>query len=233
MKTKRTELQKLEWKLMGVILLALTTMTLMSGFMDRYGQAETEPAARGAQAEPSYDGIIRFHIRANSDTEQDQALKLTVRDQVMARIQQGLMDQFSREMAAAEQLGLEMTEADRLKVTRTWLEENLEQIEDWAEETVKSEGAEYSVKAALGVTWIPQREYDGIYFPPGEYEALTLDIGAGAGQNWWCVLFPPLCLIAGQAENYGDLSGEELDAWLASLGGNRIVLRSRILVLLK
>jgi len=172
--------------------------------------------------DPVCSGIIRFHVKANSDSNEDQALKLQVRNHVLARVQNHLMDCMAREMA---QLETDMPESRRLELTRQWLEDNLLQIEEWAAETVRAEGYTYSVTASLGVTWIPEREYDGIYFPPGNYEALTLSIGEGAGQNWWCVLFPPLCLID---------CGEELgQARFEAVAGDRIILKSRILELLE
>ncbi len=233
-----------------LLFFALVTMALMTWSMDTAVQntPASEPGTSGiplaasmpAVEDPACAGIIRFHVKANSDSEEDQALKLQVRNHVLAKVQNHLMDCLAREMAHLEsdsngrntagsrlkkQTGAEMSESRRLELTRQWLEENLLQIEEWAEETVRAEGCTYSVTASLGVTWIPEREYDGIYFPPGNYEALTLSIGEGAGQNWWCVLFPPLCLID---------CGEELGlARLEAIAGDRIILKSRILELLE
>ena len=218
---------------------ALLTMVLMTWSMDTadpYNAAPATPikaASMPAVQDPSYEGIIRFHVKANSDSEEDQSLKLQVRNHVLAKVQNHLMDAFAREMNDTEHLmqsgSLEMTEARRLELTRNWLQEHLNQIETWAEETIRAEGFDYPVTASLGVTWIPEREYDGIYFPPGNYEALTLNIGSAQGQNWWCVLFPPLCLI-----DCGEELGEaRFEAELASISGGRIILKSRILELLK
>ncbi len=218
---------------------ALLTMVLMTWSMDTadpYNAAPATPikaASMPAVQDPSYEGIIRFHVKANSDSEEDQSLKLQVRNHVLAKVQNHLMDAFAREMNDTEPLmqscSLEMTEARRLELTRNWLQEHLNQIETWAEETIRAEGFDYPVTASLGVTWIPEREYDGIYFPPGNYEALTLNIGSAQGQNWWCVLFPPLCLI-----DCGEELGEaRFEAELASISGGRIILKSRILELLK
>ena len=228
MRKQFSKLEKLEWNVIAVILLALLMIAMMSGFMDRYGAGSDAEAAAAASEENSYEGIIRFHVRANSDSREDQELKLKVRDAVMTKIQSGLMDEFAREIEEENQLGINMTEQKRLEITRIWLTQHSKQIEDWALETIRDAGKDYTVKASLGVTWIPERQYDGIYFPAGNYEALTLDIGEGAGENWWCVIFPPLCLI-----DSGNVSEEDLDAWIASLAGDRIVLKSRILELLR
>ena len=218
---------------------ALLTMVLMTWSTDTADPDDAAPAtpikaaSMPAVQDPSYEGIIRFHVKANSYSEEDQSLKLKVRNHVLAKVQNHLMDVFAREMNDTEPLmqsgSLEMTEARRLELTRNWLQEHLDQIETWAEETVRAEGFNYPVTASLGVTWIPEREYDGIYFPPGNYEALTLSIGTAQGQNWWCVLFPPLCLI-----DCGEELGEvRFEAELASISGGRIILKSRILELLK
>lgn len=97
------------------------------------------------------DRVIRFHVIANSDSPEDQALKLQVRDRVLA---------------AAGQVAV--TEAGRSE----------------------------PVTARLERCWFPTKEYDGFALPAGEYTALRVVIGAGQGQNWWCVAFPPLCLEA-------------------------------------
>lgn len=235
-----TKAEKLEWKLILMVFLALLTMSVMSRFIDRYGTASASGEGQVPGAAPAsinrentaYNGIIRFHVHANSDSEEDQQLKLKVRDQVMVKIQRGLMDEFSREMAVSDRLGLEVSEMQHLETTRRWLQENLEEIEDWAQDAVREEGEAYPVKASLGITWIPERQYDGIYFPAGNYEALTLDIGEGKGQNWWCVIFPPLCLID-SGQSWDEADAAQVKSWLASAGGGRIVLKSRILELLK
>lgn len=226
------EKRKLDWTLMLMLFLSIMAMGLLSAVINRSSEvcapSETLQTdvmqAEVLQADAAASGIIRFHIRANSDTEEDQQLKLKVRNQVLAKIQSHLMDDLQRQQF---QQGIEnsLLEARRLQLTRQWVQTNLNIIEDWAEEAVKEEGYDYPVTASMGITWIPQREYDGLYFPAGNYEALTLNIGEGTGQNWWCVLFPPLCLI-----DCGDeLAKARLDAAL----GDRIVLKSRILEILK
>ena len=81
------------------------------------------------------------------------------------------------------------------------------------------------MKADLGITWIPEKEHGGIYFPAGNYEALRIVIGEGKGQNWWCVIFPPLCLIEG--------CNEEEAARLEKLYGDKVILKFKILELLR
>ena len=124
------------------------------------------------------DRVVRLHVLANSDTEEDQALKLLVRDAVLDRATE-LLEQTS-DRAEAE----------------TRLRESLPELETIAEETVHAEGYDYAVTAELENTAFPTKAYDGFFFFLGEYLALRIVIGAGAGQNWWCVVFPPLCTAA-------------------------------------
>ena len=126
----------------------------------------------------------------------------------------------------------QLTEEARIQLTRTFITDHLALIESWAEETVEAEGFSYPVQGELGIRWIPDREYDGLYFPAGNYEALTLTIGEGSGQNWWCVIYPPLCLIDSSEKMREELGEARFQAWLDSMGGGRIVLKSRIMEIL-
>lgn len=167
-----------------------------------------------ARTENDYPGIIRFHVIANSDTSEDQKLKYGVRDYVLPRLESEITD------AADASDGL----TDTANITREYISKNLARIQGMAVEYVRSCGFDYDVKAELGVCAIPAKKYDDLYFPAGNYEALTIRIGEGAGQNWWCVVFPPLCLIDGNSSEYG--SGDDVTA-------ERIVLKSKIKEMLK
>ena len=85
-----------------------------------------------------------------------------------------------------------------LEQSRKYIQDNLADIKETAERIIRESGYEYPVKAELGVKWIPQKAYGNVIFPSGNYEALNITIGEGKGQNWWCVLFPPLCLIGAE-----------------------------------
>jgi stage II sporulation protein R len=122
------------------------------------------------------DSVLRLHVLANSDGEADQALKLQVRDRVLAEAEQILGEETCVEDAAAK------------------LEENLDRLAAAGAEVVAREGYDYPVRASLEETWFPTKEYEDFSLPAGRYQALRVVIGAGAGQNWWCVVFPPLCL---------------------------------------
>lgn len=221
--------QRLEFQFVLVVLLCLATMAVMAGTLDKSTHPSAEAAAADAYGTAA-SGIIRFHIIANSDSSEDQDLKLEVRNQVLSKIQVLLADEISREMA--ENDGVKLTESERIELTRTFITSNMPKIEEWAEETIHAEGFSYPVRGELGIRWIPDREYDGIYFPAGSYEALTLTIGEGAGQNWWCVIYPPLCLIDSSETMRKELGEARFHAWLDAQGGSRIVLKSRVRELL-
>lgn len=121
------------------------------------------------------DRVVRLHILANSDSEEDQALKLQVRDRVLDRAAEILTE--SADRAAAERA----------------LRAALPELESLAADEIALRGYDYPVTAELADTAFPTREYDGFALPAGQYLALRLVIGAGEGHNWWCVVFPPLC----------------------------------------
>ena len=221
--------QHLDLQFILVMLLCLVTMSLMAGAMAKPAQPAAAAAA-SVETDAASSGIIRFHIIANSDSKEDQALKLEVRNQVLARIQTLLAAEIAREIEESE--SGQLTEEARIQLTRTFITDHLALIESWAEETVEAEGFSYPVQGELGIRWIPDREYDGLYFPAGNYEALTLTIGEGSGQNWWCVIYPPLCLIDSSEKMREELGEARFQAWLDSMGGGRIVLKSRIMEIL-
>ena len=125
-----------------------------------------------------YDSVIRLHVLANSDSDSDQALKLKVRDAVLEKTSVLLADAKTRD------------EAEKI------LRASLEEIADVAARTVRDAGFRESVAVTLGFEDYPTRRYENLAFPAGEYLSLRVMIGEAAGQNWWCVLFPPLCLSA-------------------------------------
>ena len=119
-----------------------------------------------------HPGMIRLHIIANSDSEADQNLKLEVRDAILAH----------------------MEGQKTLEDTRNYLEENMEAIEKVSDQVITENGFDYSAKGKLAVTFIPVKSYDDLTLPAGNYEALNVTLGQGKGQNWWCVIFPQLCI---------------------------------------
>lgn len=121
--------------------------------------------------------LIRFHVIANSDNDEDQNLKLKVRDKVLEYIAPKLKDSQSIEQS------------------RKIIKENDNSIKAIAEDTIKKSGYNYRIKTVLGFENFPIKTYGNITLPQGNYEAYRIIIGEGKGRNWWCVMFPPLCFV--------------------------------------
>lgn len=130
-----------------------------------------------AAQRPAGDDIIRFHVIANSDSPADQALKVRVRNVLLADMAPRLTDARTREAAVLALRG------------------NLGRMEELAAAELRRAGAAYPVRVEMGRFPFPVRESDGLVFPAGTYEAVRVVIGSGAGRNYWCVLYPAMCFI--------------------------------------
>jgi len=123
--------------------------------------------------------IIRFHVIANSNTDEDQALKLKVRDK------------------AIEFVSNSLKESNSLEESRKFIIENKSNIESIAKSVIIENGYDYNVTSSLSRENFPDKIYGDVVFPQGEYEAYRILIGEAKGENWWCVMFPPLCFVDG------------------------------------
>ncbi len=130
--------------------------------------------------------IIRFHVLANSDSSQDQALKLKVRNEII------------------KMLSSELEKSSSKTETKEIIIKNLDKIKYTAQNIIISEGYDYPVNAELAYSVFPTKTYADIMLPSGRYEALRILIGEAKGKNWWCVMFPPLCLVDGSAKEIPD-----------------------------
>lgn len=119
--------------------------------------------------------VLRFHVLANSDSEEDQALKLTVRDRVL------------------DYLESRMPENSDVHEATQWIRRHMDELEAVSREIVAEQGYDYPVNAAVTTCWFPDRTYGELTFPAGNYEALRIELGDAKGHNWWCVLYPGLC----------------------------------------
>lgn len=126
--------------------------------------------------------IIRFHVIANSNTDEDQALKLKVRDEVIEFVSNSLK------------------ESKDLDESRQFIIDNKSNIEDIAKSVIIENGYSYNVTSTLSRENFPDKIYGDVVFPQGEYEAYRILIGEAKGENWWCVMFPPLCFVDGTKE---------------------------------
>ena len=125
-----------------------------------------------------YDSVLRLHVVANSDSEEDQALKLKVRDAIIEVTGRAVEECRTQDEAIAAINGV------------------MDEIETAAREVIAREGYGYDVVVELGEEYYPTRTYESCAFPEGKYVSLRVLIGEATGQNWWCCLFPPLCLSA-------------------------------------
>ena len=144
------------------------------------------------------DGILRLHVIANSDSEADQSAKLAVRDAILPLFRS----------------------AQSYDDARGWLLCHGGELQSAAEAVLKERGLSYGVQLSLGTETFPDRVYGDTLYPAGDYDALCVRLGNADGHNWWCVLFPPLCIVSETGEPV-DLDDVELHSalydWFRSL----------------
>lgn len=126
--------------------------------------------------------VVRLHILANSDGDADQAVKLSVRDALLKKNASLLSDGVNTENAAE------------------YFEVSKEELENTANEVLKENGFSYNAKIKLCYEFYPTRTYGDLTFPSGKYTSVKVVLGEGEGHNWWCVMFPPLCVPAATGE---------------------------------
>ncbi len=151
-----------------------------------------ENYSRMRYAERLAEEVLRFHIIANSDSEEDQALKLAVRDALISYMA-SYSDSFTDADAAAR-----------------FAAAHCDELEEIAASVMESAGCLYPVRASVGLCRFPDKTYDGLCFPAGVYNALRVEIGQAQGQNWWCVLYPPLCFTEEGSAAVPESSREQL-----------------------
>lgn len=147
---------------------------------------------------------IRLRILANSDRPEDQIVKRHVRDAVVEQMN-GWVQQLEHPQSLEE----------ARKVVRAKLPE----IEEQVGRTLRANGESYSYKVELGIVPFPTKLYGGEVYPAGDYEAVRVTLGTGEGQNWWCVLFPPLCFIDAGTGDAAPKAGEQVKT--ASAAGSK------------
>ena len=123
------------------------------------------------------DKVLRFHVLANSDSEEDQALKMKVKEKVIELLKEEIPE------------GMNVTE------TADWMRRNTDKLRNCAQQVVLENGYDYPISAAVTTCYFPEKTYGDVRFPAGNYEALRIEIGEAKGHNWWCVLYPGLCFL--------------------------------------
>ncbi|TGE36521.1 stage II sporulation protein R [Desulfosporosinus fructosivorans] len=161
--------------IIGVFLMGAMGVTVDVGSMMEINNRDK--AINESQLAPTSDQLIRFHVLANSDSEQDQKLKRAVRDAILKDVAPRLAA--SQSLDESRQI-LKLVRADMESIGRS---------------VVTSWGKDYTVSTEYGNFSFPTKSYGSLVLPAGEYEALRVVIGEGQGSNWWCVLFPPLCFV--------------------------------------
>jgi len=155
----------------------IMAVSLGVGLLLAFGVAAYSYVYSHAAQRDIASNVIRFHVRANSNTIADINLKEHVRTEVLAAFEPYL------------------SQSTDIQETRAVLSTRLDEIQSHAEAVIRAAGHNYPVTAEMTQKFFPTRFYGNMSFPPGEYEAVTLVIGEGAGSNWWCLMFPPLCYV--------------------------------------
>lgn len=153
--------------------------------------------------------LIRFHVLANSDSDADQALKLEVKNRIIADMEPLLADSQS------------------IQESRDILLAHLSDIQREAEAELRAHGSTKTVDVQYGRFDFPVKYYGAFSLPAGNYEAVRVVIGEGGGQNWWCVLFPPMCFV-----DAAQVDTDELEKYTNQAPEKKVVLKWRIAQLL-
>ena len=169
----------LRFKKLEFILLIILAVVLISG---AYLERDFEQLS---------DSVLRLRVVANSDSDKDQQVKLKVKDEIFAM--------------ASELCQTAQDRPDAEEIIRAALPE----LKEKAEETLEKNGFLYGAEVFLEPEIFPTREYEGFTMPAGEYLSLRIELGEAEGQNWWCVIFPPLCTAAatGSIEDAAEAGG--------------------------
>lgn len=196
----RDRIRQMVCGVLAICIAALLTGVLVQRGIDRVDakMEETQKALAGE--------VFRFHVLANSDSEEDQAVKLKVRDAVLAYMEESMEQELEDKPDAPE--------------TRAWAESHLEELEETADRVIEEAGYDYGSKAEVETVYFPDKLYGDVFFPRGDYEALRIRLGKAGGHNWWCVLYPNLCFTnatcavvsdEGKAELKEALTAEEYE----------------------
>ena len=171
----------------GWVFILTATIMLVIACGRLYSVSEERQLQKGIAS-----NIIRFHVRAESDSKEDQWLKLQVKEAVLAYISPVL------------------SKSQSVDESRQLLYNESENIRNVAAATLRSLGDESDVNVYFENCYFPMKTYGDMTFPPGEYEAFRVDIGEAQGKNWWCVLYPPLCFVDAVYGEVPEESKEEL-----------------------
>ena len=168
-------INKIKVRLSILVLSLIAVMSIMS--ISISGEVKKISAA----SEDYKNKLIRFHVIANSDSDEDQNLKLKVRDAVIDYLQPKL------ELSSS------------IEESETIIKSEYKKLEDISKNIVLENGYKYDISVGIDYSTFPTKQYSNVVLPAGEYKALRIIIGEGKGKNWWCVMFPPLCFVDEQS----------------------------------
>lgn len=149
-------------------------------------------ASEAAMQKDIASEIIRFHVIGNSDSTEDQELKLKVKSAVTDSLKPKLMN------------------IKNIDEAREILKSNLDEMEVLADQIIKENGFDYTASASIEHGYFPLKVYGDLTLPPGEYEAVRIELGEARGSNWWCVMYPPLCFVDATYSIVPESSKEQL-----------------------
>ena len=201
-------------KKLGILLIVIIVVSGLVGYYRVSYAGNLEAVTEGIS-----ESIIRFHVRANSDSQEDQEVKLKVKEAVVDYIRQAL------------------SESDSHSESRAILEAESDNIRNVAIKTLRDNGFMEDVSVYFEKSYFPVKSYGEVTFPAGYYEAFRVDIGDAEGNNWWCVLYPPLCfedethaVMSEDAEEYlkDELTPKEYEL-ITNDNGRKVTVRFRLL----
>lgn len=181
MKFFKNLLQNIKLKQILIVLLLLCLFIFISALS--YVSAVSDDIA---------NSVFRLHVIANSDSEEDQNLKLKVRDELLS-----YMNEIAKDCSSKE-------EVQQLAI------EHQNEFKSIAKKVIQENGFDYDVTVTIGTSDFPTKSYGDISLPAGTYDALRVQIGKATGQNWWCVMFPPLCFVDVSSGIVPESSKEEM-----------------------
>lgn len=161
-------------KYKNIFLLAMSSACFLIAFLLSMSFLQERDEALAAHIAPE---VIRFHVLANSDSREDQELKLEVKEMLLQSMYEALGSSISKEETAS------------------YIRSHKELLENKAEHYMLEKGYSYEAHLQLTEDYFPTKVYGDVVFPSGTYEACRITLGEGKGKNWWCVLYPPLCFI--------------------------------------
>ena len=173
-----------------ILCLSILTICTIAGLRIRRQQALSQQHIASQ--------IIRLHVIANSDETADQTLKKEVKDRVVTYLRS------------------KMNQAASIQAARQVICQEMDALKEIAEKKIRQEGYDYPVTVSLGTTYFPVKEYGDMAFPAGDYEALRVQIGKSKGRNWWCVMYPSLCLVDGVYQTVPENSKDKLKQVLST-----------------